>query len=669
MQLPIKRVSSEADIRGKRFQQVESNFIKVQAGHNLLGKTLTLCLASMLIYFCSWSATFSGKILAGLLTNSAFNHELEFVVSGAEVSIYILTLILTSIYAIERRFIASILVGTILLPLAASPLPNNLWLSVLAFSLVPLFAWIGAVSFGIIFTILVIACGNFGSFLGAMVVALSITNQTYLSTSENPRYLELILALAVVISGILITCRTIVGSTRFDWLREKAIFYAATWGTSFYGVDLTDVRFDESNLRFTDFRKANLTRTSFRDVTGLHLARLQGTILEDCRVRKLLATSKGQGQDFTEADFRAANLQEADLREAVLVRSQLLDTDLSGANLTDACIQNWNINPNTRFTGVECKRVYLKRSPSGHFLEPKPDSGEFLPGEFEKWVTDIRDTIDLIFQNGLNWRAFAFSLTQTAIDHKGLDLSVRSIENKGDGVVVAKVGVSLETNKTAIHREMTEHYQGAVATIEAGYELVLQAKDEEIDRLTQFYGKQQQFIQGLVSGIAETKGQVLVQGENNRVYLMDQAGDIMENSSQNVSAGGNIDLSSGASVSIGGDMTGSTVNLGDLSGQVSNTIQQLQGVGETDELAKILTALQESIEGDRSLTSDQQQQALEAVATLAEEGSKPAAQRSPKFCSMAVNALRGITSATVEASKLATALKTLLPKVIGLLGL
>lgn len=106
---------------------------------------------------------------------------------------------------------------------------------------------------------------------------------------------------------------------------------------------------------------------------NLGLARLKGIILEDSRVRELLVSRNGIGQDFTDADLRGANLQEAKLQEAILVRSQLLDADLS-----DACIQDWNINRNTRFTEVKCDRVYLKRSPSGHFLEPKPDSGKFL---------------------------------------------------------------------------------------------------------------------------------------------------------------------------------------------------------------------------------------------------------------------------------------------------
>jgi hypothetical protein len=77
-----------------------------------------------------------------------------------------------------------------------------------------------------------------------------------------------------------------------------------------------------------------------------------------------------------------------------------------------------------------------------------------------------------------------------------------------------------------------------------------------------------------VAGVVETHGKVLIQGEGNRVYMVQQAGDIMER--QNIKATGNVDASSGAKVSIGGDVTGSTLNLGTISGNVTNLLQQLR---------------------------------------------------------------------------------------------
>lgn len=516
-----------------------------------------------------------------------------------------------------------------------------------------------------------------GQYLILIVSGLMLAIFTMLAMNSPPPsthtegMINFITGLAIIIAGAIIAQKAIRGSPKFAWIMEKAVFWAATGGISFYGADLTDISLDNIDLSHTDLRKANLTRTSFKGVTGLELARLQGTILEDPRVRKLLISNNGRSEDFTEANLQGANLQGADLREAILVKAQVLDADFSRALLTDACIQDWNINKNTCFQDVDCKRVYLKCSLHGNFLEPKPDSGEFQPGEFEKWITDVRDTIDLIFQNGLNWRAFAFSLTQTAINNEGLGLSVRSIENKGDGVVVAKVGVSLETNKTAIHEEISNHYHQAVSTIEAKYELVLQAKEGEIQRLQTFYDSQQKFIQGLITGIAETKREVMIKGEGNRIYMMNQAGDIMESNNQNINAGGNVDMSSGNKITVGGDVTNSNLTLADANSQVSNSIQQLRDISTdtSDELAKILTTLQKSINDEPALSENQKKEALEAVETIAEEGKKPSGERVNKLCSMALNALKGIASAVTDASKLAEVFKTYLPTLTSMLGI
>ncbi|MBD2092502.1 pentapeptide repeat-containing protein [Microcoleus sp. FACHB-1515] len=668
--------ATKRSIRGKRFREVKQNFENVQAGHKFHQKFLLFLFGIFGICISSLLPFTAAEGLIGLIIKPTFNNEFDVFISFFEISAFVVTLILTVLYGLEFKFIVFLIILTVVCSSFTALLPGliSVWVDIIEFLLSIIFTWSGCVVIATVITFVSLISNQLGQSAAIATATCSIVVMFMYSDLPSifSKATATVIALTIVLASIVICKKAINYAPKFKWITSKAFFWSSIGATSFYGLDLSGIRFDNSDLSYTDLRKTNLTRSSFSGVVGLELARTEGTILEDPKIRKLLTTKdSGYAEDFTDANLRGADLRGADLREAILVRAQLLDADLSGANLTDACIQDWNINHNTRFTKVECKRVYLKRSPSGHFLEPKPDSGEFLPGEFEKWVTDIRDTIDLIFQNGLNWRAFAFSLTQTAIDHEGLDLAVRSIENKGDGVVVAKVGVSLETNKTAIHQQMTGHYQEAMLAIESGYELVLRAKDEEINRLTQFRDQQQKFIQGLVTGIAETKGQVLIQGEGNRIYLMDQAGDIMENSNQNVSAGGNVDMSSGGRVSIGGGMTGSSVTLGDLSGQVSNTIQQLHDIKTTEaqELVQILAKLQTAIESDRVLTPDQKQQALEAVSTLAEEGSKPPEKRATKFCTMAVNALKGLASSLTNASQLAEAMKTLLPALTGIFAL
>ncbi|MDZ8050174.1 MAG: pentapeptide repeat-containing protein [Aulosira sp. ZfuVER01] len=657
------------------------NFQNARAGHILHKTILIVTIGIIISLFCGILPVVSANSLVIIIDNLIKKPNLIiFIVINIILYFYSLFFIVNRGFkVIAFTFIISlIIIGTIatsFLRYQNSNYISQLLIQTLFLGLSIVFAWLGVITTAFTITFNYLFLGRLAevitSFEAIITASILAAWSQDISQSIYAKIIIIFISIILIIIGAIISRLTLKNSGNFYWIREKVVFWAATGGTSFYGADLTDACFDGADLRHTDFRKANLTRASFKDVTGLELARLQGTILEDSRVRKLLTTKNGQGEDFTEANLQGANLQGADLREAILVKAQVLDADFSGAFLTDSCIQNWNINHNTRFQNVDCQRVYLKRSLHGHFLEPKPDSGEFKPGEFEKWITDVRDTIDLIFQNGLNWRAFAFSLTQTAINNEGLGLSVRSIENKGDGVVVAKVGVSLETNKNAIHEEITTHYHQAVQAIEAKYELVLQAKEGEIQRLKTFHDSQQKFIQGLITGIAETKREVIIKGEGNRVYMMNQAGDIMESNNQSIRAGGDVDMSSGNKITVGGDVTNSNLTLADANSQVSNSIQQLRDISTetSDQLAKILTTLQKSITDDSALSDSQKKEALEAVETIAEEGKKPPGERVLKLCSLAVNALKGVTSAITDTSKLAEVFKTYLPTITSLLGL
>lgn len=501
-----------------------------------------------------------------------------------------------------------------------------------------------------------ISWGFLGEFISisvaVLLAAISITRSV--DSKVQLVILTLMATFPVIITSAIIARQAMKGSPKFAWIREQAVFWAATGGTSFYKVDLTDACFDGAHLPHTDFREATLTRASFKNVTGLELSRLQGTILENPKIRRLLThPEEGWKDDYTGADLSGANLRganltmailkdanlsNADLREAHLeeailaganlngadlrgasleganlAKAQVLDADFSEAVLTDACIQDWSINKGTLFKNVDCKRVYVKRGKRGP-LEPKPDSGEFQPGEFEQWIDQLKETVDIIIQQKLNWNALSVAFAKTAAEQDGLD-GTYSLEKKSDGVTVAKVGVVPGADKAAIHQTITNYYFNEVSIQAEKANLLLNPATE-----VEFMESKHEF-----------------------------------------SVGGNI--------SIGGDMTGSSL-AGDLN-QVTNTIQQLQEVktGSSDELAKILTALKDSIAEDAELSETQKKEALEAVGTIAEEAKKPPAERAGKYCSMALNALKGVTAAVTDASKLGEVLKTCLPTLIGLLGL
>lgn len=183
----------------------------------------------------------------------------------------------------------------------------------------------------------------------------------------------------------------------------------------------------------------------------------------------------------------------------------------------------------------------------------------------------------------------------------------------------------------------------------------------------QSFDTHRQFPQKLVECTESSAERVIVQGEGHQIYIINQFGGTMEN--QNIRAGGNVDASTGAKITVGGDIAGSTLNLGTISGQVTNLLQQLQGSplqGSTD-LAEVLANLQTSIQEESSLPNEKKQEALEAVVTLAEEGKKTPENR--KHCTLAINALKGIASTVSDASKLAEVVNTSLPLIKTLLGL
>lgn len=680
------------DIRGSKPNLTDRNFQKAQAGYQFGQKILITILAVIFTSLSSIIPVISGVLLS-LNKDYAVKSSFASTLIGIGLIIYITAQIIIVIRGLKLQsiiiFAAPTLISAILVAVFKEKPEILIVVPFLGVNI--MFAWLGAILTALFVAFTSISCGAIGeslALLGAGIMATILTIVTITVSSNisitfansHNDVIAFIAAIAVILTGAIIARQAVRGSPKFAWIREKAVFWAATGGTSFYRVDLTDACFDGADLPHTDFRKAILTRASFTGATGLELARLQGTILEQPKVRKLLVKKEGIDEDYTGANFNGASLRGANLTGAILAEVQALDADFTGATLTDACIQGWNINTNTRFKDVECKRIYLKCSRDGNnikYWEPKPDSGEFQTGEFEKWIGEIQNTVDLIFREGLNWKAFIFSLAQTAIEHEGLDLSRYSITRKDENTVFAKIGVFPGADNAAIHQSFQSNYEYADKAIEAKYQLVLQAKDSEIERLKTFAESNQQILRELMSIAAGTGRQVLIQGEAHRIYLLNQAEgevEIMDSKQEtNVSGdlvGGN--KGNNASIgSIGGNMnlTGSSL-AGDLN-HVTNTIQQLRDINtdKVDELANILTALKESVAHDQVLLESQKKEALEAVETIAEEGKKLPEERALKYCSMAVNALKGITSTVTDVSKLAEVFNTHLPTLTGLLGI
>jgi uncharacterized protein YjbI with pentapeptide repeats len=284
---------------------------------------------------------------------------------------------------------------------------------------------------------------------------------------------------------------------REPWLRRIVIAFAALGGTSFFQANLTATDFTGATLKSTNFNQAILNKTIFKQAIKLELARPGKTLLVNPQVRELLINpSTGAGQDLTKADLRGANLdganlqrtnlrladlsqasfRYANLREANLTEVNAVNADLSHATLTGACVENWNIDATTQLAEVDCQYIYLLNNQK----ERRPSSGEFEQGEFTKLFAEVFDTVDLIFREGVDWKALANTLKEVQVQNEDTPLELHSIENKGDGVVIIKVHVPPEANKEKIHQEFNQNYQLQLAAVEAQYKAQLSAKETEI---------------------------------------------------------------------------------------------------------------------------------------------------------------------------------------------
>lgn len=485
------------------------------------------------------------------------------------------------------------------------------------------------------------------------------------------------LALAFTLAGVFtlfsayIGWYSLVGDEKYAWVRLISIAFAATGGTSFHGADLTDAYFTGAILKNTDFRKANLTRTRFYEAKKLDFARVDHPTLTNQGVLNLLVTGNGRrksyaganlkGANLIGADLKEANLKDADITEATfqgaclewtnLTLAQAVGTNFTSAQMTGACVEAWNIESTTKLDNVDCRFIYLLENPKPETdnRERRPSNGEFKPGEFTKLFEEVLSTVDLIFRDGIDWKAFVTAFKKVQVENEGTELAIQSIENKGDGVVVVKVAVPDDADKEKIHSNFTQKYQLALQAVEEKYKSQLQAKDEQIV----IYRQQSADMKEIVSLLANKPINVKVDNKVDNKNMTNS-----NDSSRNINVGRDFNA------------TG-TINLGEISGAVTNTINELPTSTEPNKqgIKELLTQLQTAIEDDTNLNQEDKAEALEQVKTLAEAGKSPQEGAIQKTAKTAMKILKGTIASLPTTATLVEAGSKLLPLISKLLGL
>ena len=233
------------------------------------------------------------------------------------------------------------------------------------------------------------------------------------------------------------------------------------------GADLSAANIWETDLRHAKLRDANLRNANLHDAnlsdTNLSRAKLNGARL----IEADLHDADLSGADLSNACLRDANLHDTDLRDADLQIVQALATNFRGATLTGACIEDWNINSETNLENVICDYIYLKKDKGER--RPSDPNRNFEPGEFAKLVGKSIETIDLIFTDGIDWRAFLSSFQDLRVEYGEQNVSIQAIEKKSDGAFVIRLNVPSDVDKAEIEESFWQTYRP-----------ILQAKDSQI---------------------------------------------------------------------------------------------------------------------------------------------------------------------------------------------
>lgn len=267
-----------------------------------------------------------------------------------------------------------------------------------------------------------------------------------------------------------------------DNLKEADLTGANLSGDNLKGADLSRDNLREANLSGSDLTGANLSATYLRGA-NLAGANLTGANLNRANLR---------GANLTEAYLEAAHLNEADLRganltDAYLGNAKLIAADLRGAQafgtnfaeaeLTGAYLEDWQIDSATHLEDVICEYVYQR--PDQQERCPPDPTRIFVPGEFTQHYQKTSVKFELIFHNGIDWRALYLALQDIQHEYEER-LGIQAIEHQKDGVLVIRLDAPIHTNRGAIMQHMQDLYQTKLVAIEEQYRSEYHFNDEKI---------------------------------------------------------------------------------------------------------------------------------------------------------------------------------------------
>jgi uncharacterized protein YjbI with pentapeptide repeats len=404
-----------------------------------------------------------------------------------------------------------------------------------------------------------------------------------------------------------------------DLCKEKDFRKQDLHEINLQNLDLQEFDFSEADLRHSNLQGVNLCQVK------LVRAKLDQANLSKADLRKA---------DLTDADLRYSNLQEVKLSKAKLIRTKLDYTNLSSAYLTGAYIQDWIITKTTQLTGVECEYIYL-RNPTDNDDDvnrmPPLKDGNFKGNDFHNFINSILDTLKFYHDQDINANVAIAVLKAMTKKYPEVKLEIETVGNSGDHnkSLTLKI-IDGEVNRDEFEREYHFMYEQTLNVYDPG----------------------EKMANNTYNGSIVNNGQV-------------QGGINMNNDHTNHSRTLNI---SGGTINNSG---AGAFGLGDISGTVANTINQLPDSSETDQssIKKLLTQLKEAIETESTLSDEDKADALSQLEKLALAGKNPNEGETQKTAKGAIRMLKGLAAELPTATKLVEGMSKLLPVIASLLGI
>jgi len=205
---------------------------------------------------------------------------------------------------------------------------------------------------------------------------------------------------------------------------------------------------------------------------GIEIELSEAELIAADLYRADLSRANLSGADLYGANLDAADLSGADLNAANLHEANALNTNFTRANLTGVCIKDWHINAGTIFEEVICDYIYYTYYDSGYeitYQERRPHDPNkiFNTGDFQRLIETARETVDLIFSDGIDWKAFLESFHGLQIESENGELSIAGILKKRDGTIVIQIDAPQNTDKAELEKRFYQKYN----------KLLQQAKD------------------------------------------------------------------------------------------------------------------------------------------------------------------------------------------------